>query len=391
MNMQRATFARRVCVAVGIVTLAALLLALLWAATDVLLLLFAAILVACFLRGLANLFSQYTHVPIGWSLGLVVTLLLAGITVAVSLLAPHVAGQVDDLSRGLTQSLQQVRAYLGEYDWGRRILAQVPGVAELAQRGNLLGRVTGVFSSTLGMFANALLVAFIGLYLAVAPGNYITGLLRLFPKQRRARMTGVVDSVGETLRRWLVGRAILMVVNGVLTAVGLWLLGIPLALTLGVIAGLLNFVPNIGPIIAGAPAVLIAWTLGPWAALYVLLFYIFLQSLDGYVLTPIIQQRTVSIAPALTITAQLLFGVLAGTMGLLLATPLMAAAMVLIRETLSRRRAGRAGVAYPALPLNDGRRSIASDAPDHSACDTFSRVAARLRFQIVGLGVHDHG
>jgi len=129
-----------------------------------------------------------------------------------------------------------------------------------------------------------------------------------------------------------VGRAILMVVNGVFTALGLWLLGIPLALTLGTIAGLLNFVPNIGPIIAGVPAVLIAWTLGPVPALYVLLLYIFLQSLDGYVLTPLIQQRTVALAPALTITAQLLFGALAGTMGLLLATPLTAGTLVLIRK-----------------------------------------------------------
>ena len=332
MSMQRATFARRVCVAVGIVTLALLLLALLWAATDVLLLLFAAILVACFLRGTAHVFSQSTRMPIGWSLGIVVTLLCGATIAAVWLLAPQVAAQVDDLSRGLTQSFQQLRAYLGEYDWGKRILAQVPGVAELAQRGNLLSRVTGIFSSTLGMFANAILVAFIGLYLAVAPGTYIAGLVRLFPKQRRARMNEVLESVGETLRRWLVGRAILMVVNGVFTALGLWILGIPLALTLGTIAGLLNFVPNIGPIIAGVPAVLIAWTLGPVPALYVLLLYIFLQSLDGYVLTPLIQQRTVALAPALTITAQLLFGALAGTMGLLLATPLTAATLVLIRK-----------------------------------------------------------
>jgi len=180
--MQRATFARRVYVAVGIVMLAFLLLALLWAATDVLLLLFAAILVACFLRGTANVFSQYTRVPIGWSLGIVVTLLCGATTAAVWLLAPQVAAQVDDLSRGLTQSFQQMRAYLGQYDWGRRILAQVQGVAELAQRGNLLSRVTGAFSSTLGMFANAILVAFIGLYLAVAPGTYLAGLVRLFPK-----------------------------------------------------------------------------------------------------------------------------------------------------------------------------------------------------------------
>ena len=332
MSMHRATFARRVCVAVAIATLAALLLALLWAATDVLLLLFAAILVACFFRGLANVFSDYTRVPVGWSLAIVTTLLISVLIASVWMLAPHVAAQVDDLSRGLTTSVQQLRADLMRYEWGRRALAEVPGVAELARRGNLLGRVTGIFSSTLGVLANTVLVICLGLYLAVAPTAYLAGVVRLFPKHRRPRMTEVWNAVGDTLRRWLVGRAVLMVVNGVMTAAGLWLLGIPLALTLGTIAGLLNFVPNIGPIIAGVPAVLIAWTMGPMPALYVLILYIVLQSLDGYVLTPLIQQRTVSLAPALTIAAQLLFGVLAGTMGLLLATPLTAAALVLITK-----------------------------------------------------------
>ena len=330
--MQRATFARRVCVAVAIATFAVLVLALLWAATDVLLLAFAAILVACLLRGLANVFSDYTRVPVGWALAIVIVALLGAVTAAVWLLAPHVATQVDDLFRGIAQSVQQLHGYLAQYEWGRRLLAQVPRIAELAQRGNLVGRVTGVFSTTLGFVANTILVAFIGLYLAAAPGTYLTAAVSLFPKQRRARMRQVFEAVGETLRRWLVGRAILMVVNGVLTAIGLWVLGIPLALSLGTIAGLLNFVPNIGPIIAGVPAVLIAWTIGPTQALYVLCLYIFLQSLDGYVLTPLVQQRTVSLAPALTMTAQLLFGVLAGSMGLLLATPITAAAIVLIQK-----------------------------------------------------------
>ena len=332
MSMHRATFARRVCVAVAIATLAALLLALLWAATDVLLLLFAAILVACFFRGLANVFSDYTRLPVGWSLVVVTSLLIGGTALVVWALAPHVAAQMDDLSRGVATSVQQLRAELLRYEWGRRALDEVPGVAELARRGNLLGRVTGIFSSTLGIIANTVLVTCLGLYLAVAPGAYVAGMVRLFPKHRRPRMTEVLNSVGETLRRWLVGRAILMVVNGVLTAASLWLMGIPLALTLGTIAGLLNFVPNIGPIIAGVPAVLIAWTLGPIPALYVLLLYVVLQSLDGYVLTPLIQQRTVSLAPALTIAAQVLFGVLAGTMGLLLATPITAATLVLVRK-----------------------------------------------------------
>jgi len=192
-----------------------------------------------------------------------------------------------------------------------------------------------------------------------------------------------------------VGRAILMVVNGVFTALGLWILGIPLALTLGTIAGLLNFVPNIGPIIAGVPAVLIAWTLGPVPALYVLLLYIFLQSLDGYVLTPLIQQRTVSLAPALTITAQLLFGVLAGTMGLLLATPLTAATLVLIRKLyledvlenrVHRARAPRQRAAGPfpdglsrSYTLPKDARLVHAPPPNRKASEPARHVRYRVR------------
>lgn len=332
MTAQSGAFARRVCVVIGIVALAAMLVALLWAATDVLLLLFAAILVACFLRGLADLLSDHAPLSAGWSLLVVVTLLVLVIAATVWVLAPRVAAQADGLAQGLTYSVEQLHGCLSQYGWGKRLLAQTPGVAELAQRANLVARVSGVFSSTFGILANVILVGFIGLYLAVAPSVYLNGAVRLFPKERRARIREVFGAVGETLRRWLVGRVILMVSNGVLTTIGLQLLGVPMALTLGLLAGLLNFVPNIGPIIAGIPAVLIAWTLGPMPALYVLLLYVFLQSIDGYVFTPLVQQRTVSMPPALTISAQLLFGVLAGGMGLLLATPLTAAAVILVRK-----------------------------------------------------------
>jgi predicted PurR-regulated permease PerM len=160
----------------------------------------------------------------------------------------------------------------------------------------------------------------------------VGGTIRLLPKKRRARIREVFGEAGETLRHWLVGRAILMALNGGLTALGLWLLGTPLALTLGILTGLLNFIPNVGPLIAGIPAVLIAWTQGGTQALHVFLLYLVLQNVDGYVLTPLVQQRTVSLPPALTILAQLLLGILAGTLGLLLATPLAAAALVFVKR-----------------------------------------------------------
>ncbi len=122
-----------------------------------------------------------------------------------------------------------------------------------------------------------------------------------------------------------------MVVNGILTAIGLWFLGIPMALSLALLAGVLNFIPNFGPLIAGIPAVLIALTISPQAALFVGLLYIVVQSVDGYVFTPLVNRRSVELPPALTISAQVILGVLVGGMGVVLAGPLTAMLIVIVR------------------------------------------------------------
>jgi predicted PurR-regulated permease PerM len=117
----------------------------------------------------------------------------------------------------------------------------------------------------------------------------------------------------------------------VLTGLGLWLVGIPLAWTLGLIAGLLDFVPNIGPLIGFLPAFLLAMAMGPTKALWVAVVYVLVQTIEGYLVTPLVQKRAVDLPPALTITGQLLMGVLAGPLGVLLATPLLAVGMVLVK------------------------------------------------------------
>jgi predicted PurR-regulated permease PerM len=123
-----------------------------------------------------------------------------------------------------------------------------------------------------------------------------------------------------------------MAVVGVATTAGLWLLGVPFALALGVVAFVLDFVPYIGPILSAVPAILVAMTLGPMEALYVGLLYFGVQSLESYLLTPLVQQRAVQLPPALTILSQVLLGLLLGGFGLALATPLTAVGVVLVRE-----------------------------------------------------------
>lgn len=141
----------------------------------------------------------------------------------------------------------------------------------------------------------------------------------------------MLSAIDVALGRWLLGRFGLMVINGALTTAALWLLGVPLAPTLGLIAGVLNFIPNFGPFIAAVPAVLIALVQSPQTALYTMIVYVVVQMADAYLLTPLVDRKSVELPPVLTIAAQLLLGVMFGFVGLLLASPLTAATLILVK------------------------------------------------------------
>lgn len=325
-------FTSRIVLAVGIITLAIFLSLLLWYAADVLLLAFAGILLAIFLRSLSDWVSEITPLSGGWSLGVVVVGLISILTIGIWLLAPGVADQIDELQKKLPQSVRQLERHVESYEWGRKALAQVPNANELVpDKADVLARVTGVFSTTFGAIANFFIIIFIGLYVAAEPRLYSDGLIRLVPLNRRQRAREVLDEVGSTLRWWLIGKVASMIVVGISTVVGLWLLDIPLALTLGLLAALLTFIPNVGPILSVVPAMLLALMQSPMQALYVALLYLGIQTVESYFLTPLMQKRTVSLPPALTIFTQVLFGVMVGSLGFVLATPLTAAAIVMVK------------------------------------------------------------
>jgi predicted PurR-regulated permease PerM len=182
------------------------------------------------------------------------------------------------------------------------------------------------------MIVQVMVIFFVGLFLANAPGLYVNGLAKFFPPSKRRRITEILYQCGTMLQRWLLGRLVLMGTNGIVTTLGLWLLGVPLAITLGVISAILNFVPNFGPWLAAAPAVLIALMEGPFRALQVGLFYLAYQMFDGYVLTPLVESRTATVPSAAVLMSQVLFGVLFGALGVLVAVPLTAVILVLFRE-----------------------------------------------------------
>lgn len=197
---------------------------------------------------------------------------------------------------------------------------------------DVLGQLTGVFSSTLGVLANLLIIIITGIYLAANPSSYKNGFVQLFAPTYRVRLSQVLDQCYETLSNWLLSRFISMVVVGVATAIGLALLGIPLPIVLAIIAAFLNFIPNLGPYLALIPALPLAYLEGPDKALYVFLLYTSIQTIEGYILTPMLDKRLVSMPPALLLFGQVLLGILVGISGILFASPLIAVLLVIVKE-----------------------------------------------------------
>ncbi len=329
----RREFFHRVLIFVGVVTAVGLFLALLWQSTEVILLIFAGLLLAIFLDGIADWVSRYTPLSKGWALTFILAAVTGATTLVLWLFLPTLEIQFSRISQQLPEIAANLRAYLQQSATGQWVLERIPAepLQNAGQSSNVLGRITGFFSSFLGIVVNVAIVLVAGIYFAYSPNLYYEGAIKLFPANSHKRIREVLDTLGYNLRRWIIGRLTVMTINGVLTALGLWLLGVPLAIPLGLITAAFNFIPNIGPFLGAVPAVLIALTQSPAQALQVAILYLIIQTLEGFVLSPLVQQKAISLPPVLVVSAQLLLGILFGFLGVLLAVPIVAVAFVLVK------------------------------------------------------------
>lgn len=328
------TFARKIVITTAIVVLFVGGGVLLIYAINFFFLVFAGILFAVMLRAITNWVHDKTSMKKGFALALANLLFFGVIALMVWLIAPTIQTQVEELRETLPESVKNLEEQLGQTQWGERALDEISQNQEsmVPDSQELLNRAGSFFSSTLGILTNLFIIIIVGIFFAANPSSYQKSIVSLFPPRHRTRLWDVLDMSYSTLKWWLFGKLITMAVVGVLTAIGLLALGIPMAMALAVIAFFLDFIPTVGPIIASVPAILIALLDSPMTALYVAILYFVVQSIESYLLAPIIFEKTVSISPVVTLLSLVLFGILIGPMGVILAAPLVAVIQVFVRE-----------------------------------------------------------
>ncbi|MBK1841451.1 AI-2E family transporter [Azospirillum sp. YIM B02556] len=309
-----AVFTWKVLIVAGVAALGIFL----WKISGTLLLIFTGVLFAILLQRLTGYVQRGTGLGHGWSLAIVLVVLVLLVGGGVWLMGTSMAAQLGQLQEQVTKAMGMLPD-----GWRERITEQ-------GKEWPWMNQLSSFASGLVYVVGDAVVVMFAALYLAASPGVYQRGVVLLVPPRGQKRACEVMDVAGDSLWKWLIGQLVAMAAVGTMIAVGLWLLGIPSALALGIVAGLLEFIPLVGPFLAAVPALLIGFAQSPQDALWVAGLYLVIQQVEGNLITPLLQKRVVDLPPVVTIGAIAAGGVLFGIMGMFLATPLAVVVLVLV-------------------------------------------------------------
>jgi predicted PurR-regulated permease PerM len=309
---------------------------------SIVLLVFAGLLFGVLLYGVSNWLAERTAFSRNFAYFFVVAALLAIIAAGFFYLGSQIVLRWDKLWTEMIAAVENGQKWLKDQGWSASVLPTQDEVESMVKDadGQILPRMLDGITWLGWGLTGAFVILFVGLYAAYDPGLYKTGVVKLFPLERRPRIAEVTSTLGAAMRRWILGRMMSMTFVGVLTAIGMWFLEVPMYGTLGVLAALLTFIPNIGPLLAAVPQVLLAINSGGNTVLYVIVFNLVLEGVESYLVTPLIQQHEVSLPPIVTIAAQLLSGALLGIIGLMMAAPLVVVLTVLIQMLYIEDRLG---------------------------------------------------
>jgi len=289
---------------------------------------------AVFLDGGVRLLGRYLPVPRGWRLLLVLLLGFGFIGWVVWFAGTTIGAQFEALREVVTAQFNRLVAFVASL--GLMPKGQPTDIGSQLLGG--IGRLTSAVGSVIGAVTSVIAMIVIGIFLAAEPRIYDRGIAWMLPLRARAGFYRIAEHVGFTLRRLLFGRLVGMIFEGLFTWLMLSIGGVPMAALLGLVTGVLAFIPNIGAITSGVLMVAVGFSAGAHQGVYAIFVYFFVQNIDGYLVVPYIARRTVDLPPALVLAMQLLMGALLGILGVLFADPILATLKVVLVD-LSKQRA----------------------------------------------------
>ena len=297
-------------------------------AFNVLLMALAGSLIAVYFHGIGDTIQKKTNI----SRKLAMLISIAGTIVIISALlwfiGARIQVQVAELSNTLPHTLNTAKAKLSETPAGQQIVESVTG----DNSKKLYQTAQSFFNTGFGVLADMYIILFLGIFFTANPSLYKNGILLLVPQNKQAAGSHIMDRISLSLKGWLKGMMLSMILITVLITAGLSIIGIPVAMVLGLITGILEIIPNIGPLIAMAPGVLLSLTVSTNTAILVALLYIISQTIVANIVTPLIQKKMINLPPALTLISQLIMGALSGALGIILAVPILAILFILVDE-----------------------------------------------------------
>lgn len=299
-----------------------------------LLVIFAGVFLAVILNYFSNLISEKFKIKYKFSFPIALVSFFIINTLTFLIIGSSIDEQIYDLIEIYPKAIENLKEQLSKSNIGLQILNEIPSDLSNFIKNNkeTTFQVLNSFYSSLSTVSNLIIILFIGIYLAFNPSLYSKGLIQLFPIIKRERIKNVLEKVHTSLSSWMLAKLSSMLVVGVLSFIGLEILGIPYPYALALIAALCSFIPYLGPYIALIPALLVASLIGVDKVIYLIIAYVIIQTIEGYLITPYMEKKLVSLPPALTLVWMLFMGLISGLLGLILATPILAMLIVLVKE-----------------------------------------------------------